>query len=59
MHAGNLYGGANLSEKLPDFTICNLGNFPELNVTIIILTIAMTIKRQLIDLSVYYYVYCE
>lgn len=34
MHAGNLYGGANLSEKLPDFIICNLGNFPELKVTI-------------------------
>ena len=34
MHAGNLYGGANLSEKLPDFTICNLGNFPELKFAI-------------------------
>lgn len=34
MHLGSLCWGGDLSEKLPDFTICNLGNFPELKVTI-------------------------
>lgn len=34
MHVGSLHWGGDLSEKLPEFTICHLGNCPELKVTI-------------------------